>query len=182
MARSPSPLLPLEAGAPLELDFSAPAGDDFDALSRDVTPVRSMEARDLAKLIDIDRRITGRDRTGYFRQKLDEALHQSGVRVSLVAESEGYVAGFIMARVDFGDYGHVEPEAVIDTIGVDPNYARKGIGRALVSQLVANLAGLRVERIRTHVAWNDLALIGFLARAGFAPSQRLVLRRRVAAA
>jgi ribosomal protein S18 acetylase RimI-like enzyme len=181
MAGTSSPLLPRQAEAPHELDFSSVTSDDFEALSRDKVPVRSMEERDLAMIIDIDRRITGTPRAAYFRQKLDEALHESDVRVSLVAESDGYVAGFIMARVDFGDYGRIEPEAVIDTIGVDPESARKGIGRALLSQLVANLSALRVERVRTHVAWNDLALLGFLDSAGFRPAQRLVLSRRLGA-
>lgn len=181
MARSVLPLLPVQAEAPRELDFSSETSDDFEALARDRIPVRSMEERDLAKLIDIDRRLTGRDRSAYFRQKMDEALRQSGVRVSLVAESDGHVAGYILARVDFGDYGRMEPEAVIDTIGVDPECARRGSGRDLLSQLVANLSGLRVERVRTNVAWNDLALLGFLGAAGFAPAQRLVVRRRIAA-
>lgn len=180
MARTPSRLVPTLAGAPAELDFSHEMSDDFDALSRDKVPVRSMEERDLRRLVEIDRRITGRDRSAYFRQKMDEAVRQSGVRISLVAESEGFVSGYIMARVDHGDYGHMAPEAVIDTIGVDPELAGKGIGKALISQLVANLAALRVDRVRTHVSWNEFGLSGFLAGAGFTPAQRLVLRRRLA--
>lgn len=171
----------MQAGAPQELDFSSEESDDFEALSRDKVPVRSMKESDLAKIIEIDKRITGRDRSAYFRQKLDEALRQSGVRVSLVAESDGFVSGYIMARVDAGDYGHIEPEAVIDTIGVDPNVARSGIGRALVSQLLANLQALRVDRVRTLVEWDDRVMLGFLNGAGFAPAQRLVLRRAIPA-
>jgi ribosomal protein S18 acetylase RimI-like enzyme len=179
MARTSGRIVPTEAGAPAELDFSAETSDDFEALSRDKFPVRSMEERDLERLADIDKRITGRDRSAYFRQKMDEALRHAGVRISLVAESDGYVSGYIMARVDYGDYGHMAPEAVIDTIGVDPETAGKGIGRALLSQLVANLSALRVERVRTQVAWDEFGLSRFLASAGFAPAQRLVLRRRI---
>ena len=51
-----------------------------------------------------------------------------------------------MARVDLGEFGRVETTAVIDTIGVDPDYQNKGVGRALVSQLLTNLGTLRVER------------------------------------
>jgi len=101
------------------------------------------------------------------------------VRVSLVAELDGQVAGVIMARVDFGEFGHTEPEAVIDTIGVDPGYGHMGVAQALVSQLMANLAALRVERVRTEVDWNHFALLGFLERLGFRPHRRLALRRVV---
>lgn len=163
-----------------ELDFSDPLADDFEALSRDRVPVRSLTADDLGALIAIDRRITGRDRAAYYRRKVEEALEESGIRVSLVAEIEGRVAGFIMARVDFGEFGHTEPEAVIDTIGVDPLHAQKAIGSALMSQLLANLSTLRVERVRTEVEWNHFGLLGFLDRCGFRPSARLSFARPLA--
>jgi ribosomal protein S18 acetylase RimI-like enzyme len=163
-----------------ELDFSDPSGDRPEALSRDRVPVRSLAAGDLSSLARIDRRITGRDRTAYFERKVAEALGESGIRVSLVAEVDGWAAGYVMARVDFGEFGRVEPTAVIDTIGVDPGYGHQGVGHALMSQLVANLAMLRIERIRTEVGWDDFALIGFLRTCGFKPSQRIAFSRAVA--
>lgn len=156
-----------------EVDFSDPSGDDFEALSRDIVPVRSMEERDLPAIIGIDRKITGRDRSSYYKRKLAEALNESGVRVSLVAEVDGQFAGFVMARVDFGEYGRTVPAAVIDTIGVNPAFSHRNVGRALLSQLLSNLASLRVERVYTQLDWDNFALLGFLKRLGFNPSQRL---------
>ena len=52
---------------------------------------------------------------------------------------EGQFAGFLMARVDFGEFGRTEPTAVLDTIGVDPDYTRQHVGRALLEQLLLNL-------------------------------------------
>ncbi len=162
-----------------ETDYSDPSGDDALSLARDRIPVRSMAAADLPALIRIDRKLTGRDRTQYFERKLAEALEESGVRVSLVAELDGLPAGFVMARVDYGEFGQAEPEAVIDTIGVDPGHLHERVAEALMSQLLANLAGLRVERVRTQVAWNAYDLLGFLEYCGFRPSQRLSLSRKV---
>jgi ribosomal protein S18 acetylase RimI-like enzyme len=85
-----------------------------------------------------------------------------------------------MARADLGDFGRTEPVAVVDTIGVDAGYSRRGIGHALLSQLFANLGALRIEQVETTVAPHDLALLGFLYSAGFAPSQRLSFMRRFA--
>jgi len=95
------------------------------------------------------------------------------VRVSLVAELDNVPVGFIMARVDLGEFGRVEPAAVMDAIGVDPDYRRRGVGRALLSQLLVNLTTLRVEKIFTEVDWTDGGLISFLAHCGFQPSPRL---------
>lgn len=168
---------PGPGGETAELDFSSPVSDDFEALSRDGIPVRSMNAGDLDGLVTIDRKATGLDRTAYYRRKLREAMHESGIRISLVAERDGQLAGFIMARVDFGEFGHTGPEAVMDTIGVDPGYRRGGMGRALMSQLIANLSILRVEHVRTEISWNDVGLIRYLDDLGFAPAQRVALVR-----
>ncbi|MHB1121200.1 MAG: GNAT family N-acetyltransferase [Ramlibacter sp.] len=64
-------------------------------------------------------------------------MSDASVRLSLVARVDGIAAGFITARADFGDAGRVEPVAVLDTIGVDPEYVRRGVGHALLSQLFA---------------------------------------------
>jgi len=156
-----------------EINYGRTAGPDFGPLARDRFPVRSMLESDLRALTAIDRRITGRDRSVYFRRKLAEALHDSDVRVSLVAEQDGVPVGFFMARVDFGEFGRLEPTAVMDTIGVDPDYRDQGVGRALLSQLLINLMTLRVEQIRTEIDWHDRELLGFLDHCGFHAAQQL---------
>jgi len=177
MAKRSELTIPARVGERQEIDYGAPATADFGPLARDRIPVRSMQASDLNALIAIDRRITGRDRKRYFERKLDEALHESDVRVSLVAELDDTPVGFIMARVDFGEFGHMEPAAIMDTIGVDPDYRDRGVGRALLSQLLVNLMTLRVEKIRTELDWTDRELLGFLDRCGFKPSPRLCFDR-----
>ncbi len=171
--------IPVAADEPAERDYSSPDGDDFDALSRDLIPVRSMAAGDIDALIAIDRRATGLDRAAYYRRKQREAMQESGVRISLVAELDDHLVGFIMARVDYGEFGHTSPEAVMDTIGVDPGYRDRGVGQALMSQLIANLATLRVDHIRTELDWNDVGLINYLDETGFVPAQRVVLKRNL---
>ena len=123
--------IPQHVGEAAEINYSGEAAPDYGPLARDRIPVRSMAEGDLRALVAIDRRITGRDRAAYFQRKLADALTESDVRVSLVAELDGGPVGFIMARVDLGEFGRVETTAVIDTIGVDPDYRNKGVGRAL---------------------------------------------------
>src|SRR5919201_4275308 len=138
-----------------------------------------MGERDVAAIVRLDRRIMGRDRGPYYRRKAAEALRHSGVRVSLVAEVDGAFAGFLMARVDFGDFGRTEPTAVLDTVGVDPDFARRHVGRALLEQLLLNLRSLRVERVVTEAEWDHLDLLGFLSRTGFEHSQRLAFVKAI---
>lgn len=158
----------------------APAGADFVPLARDVVDIRAMESTDVDDVVRIDRAITGHERYRYIGRKLAEAMLDSAVRVSLTARVDSAIVGFVMARVDLGDFGRTEPVAVLDTIGVHPDYAHRRIGHALLSQLFANLAALCVERVETVVAPRDLALLGFLYDVGFAPSQRIAFSRPVA--
>lgn len=171
--------IPIPADQETEIDHSSPLGDDFEALSRDKIPIRSMEARDLDGLIAIDQKITHQDRREYYERKLAETLNESAIRVSLVAENSGNPVGFIMARVDFGEFGRTEPEAVIDTIGVEPLFSHMEIGSAMMSQLMSNLAALNIDRVRTEVHWKQLSLLSFLEGCGFSPSQRLAWQRKL---
>jgi ribosomal protein S18 acetylase RimI-like enzyme len=168
----------------LELATDAMNEGEFDGadLSRDRVPMRILTAGDQESIVRIDRHITGTDRTAYYQRTVAQALNESGIRVSLVAEKDDPVKdkladirGFIMARVDNGGFGQTSSEAVIDTIGVDPAYRDQNIGQALVSQLITNLKGLHVESVRTEVPWDNFNLSGFLQQCGFRPAQRLAL-------
>jgi GNAT superfamily N-acetyltransferase len=148
--------------------------------ARDRHEVRTLEERDLDAIVRIDRHLLGRERPAYLKERVKEALGESAVRVSLVARCEDSLAGYAMARMDFGDFGRAEPVAVLDTLGVDPGFAGRGVGSALLSQLAVNLAALGIERIETTVAPDDFALLGFLYRAGFARAERLPFVMRLA--
>ncbi len=159
----------------VESDYSDPGGDDFDALSRDKVMIRSLTQQDLDSVVRIDQKITGRNHRDFFQRKFQEVLFESGVRISLVAEMDGMVVGFMMARVDFGEFGRTASEAVIDMLGVAKAFRSQQVGHALLSQLLANLASLQVESVRSEVEWNNFGLLGFLESCGFVPSQRLAL-------
>ena len=165
-----------EQAAP-EIDFGRHDANDFERAGRGGAEVRSMAAADLDGIVAVDRRLSRRDRRDYLRGRLEEALDDSALRVSLAAVRGGVLAGFLMARADHGDFGRTEPVAVLDTIGVDPAQTRQGVARALLTQLFANLAALRIERVETLVTPADGALAAFLHATGFAPSQQLAFVR-----
>lgn len=161
-------------------DWSAPHANDFEQLARDVADVRLLTAKDLEDVVRIDRNVSGRDRRDFVQHSLDEALRETGVRISLAARIDGIMAGYVMARADLGDFGRTEPVAVIDTIGVAPEYAHRGVGHALLQQLFLNLDALRIERVETVVEARALELLEFFYGAGFAPAQRLAFVKPLA--
>jgi len=141
--------------------------------------VRPLKGIDIAAIDKIDTRLTGLDRSAYYASKFREMLDDSGARVSMVAEKEGGITGFIMARIDYGEFGQVEKAAVIDTIGVNPEFAGSGVGHALISQLILTLSSLQIESVRTKVEHENSGLRNFLSKRGFIPSQRLILTKEI---
>jgi ribosomal protein S18 acetylase RimI-like enzyme len=149
--------------------------DEVGLLETDAILVRLMRADDLNTIVAIDSAASGRRRPRYFEVMLHRAISQSGVQISLVAEVDGRVAGFVIGSLYYGEYGVVEPSASIDAISVDPASRGKKIGRALMRQLRLNLAALGIATLRTEVSWDHFGLLAFLKSQGFRPSRRLCL-------
>ena len=146
-------------------------------LETDAVLVRTMQEDDLEAVVSIDAGATGRRRPGYFKPILERALKQSSLQISLVAEIDRSVVGFLVGSLYYGEYGVAEPSASIDAIGVAPNYRGRHVGRALMRQLRLNLGALRISTLRTEVAWDDFELLAFFRKEGFAPAGRLCLER-----
>ena len=144
-------------------------------LETDAVLVRTMRPDDLNTVVAIDAASSGRRRPRYFELMLERALKQAALQVSLIAELEGLVAGFLVASLYYGEFGVVEPAASIEAIGVDPRFRGRHVGGALMRQLRLNLSALRITTLRTEVAWDDLELLAFFKREGFSPAGRLCL-------
>ena len=147
----------------------------------DGVSVRLLTEGDLERLVRMDERLTGRNRRLWYERKLRRALQETDIRISLGVERDGTLVGALLGSLLYGEFGQPEPAAQIDTILVDEAFAGRGIGTALVDQLLRNLRALGIERVRTEVGWEEHDLSRFLARRGFAPLPRLVLEASVVA-
>lgn len=137
--------------------------------------LRNLTADDLSSLVRIDRQITGRSRQKWYEGKLARALRDSDVQISLGAERDGMLVGAMLGELHYGEFGQPEPVAVLDTVLVDRDYRGQGIASALFEQFAKNLKALRIEQLRTEVAWDDHELLAFFGKKGFTPIPRLVL-------
>jgi ribosomal protein S18 acetylase RimI-like enzyme len=137
--------------------------------------VRSLRAEDQDAVTAIDARNVGRRREEFFKLKLRQALADTGIGVSLAAELDGAVVGFLLARVYYGEFGLTERTAVMDVLGVHPDYRGRRVGAALIDQLRTNLLALGIRTLQTEVAWDNPELMAFFQHEGFRPAARLCL-------
>jgi ribosomal protein S18 acetylase RimI-like enzyme len=147
--------------------------DDYPA--RDIVLVRNLRADDAEALVAIDAAAVGRRRERFLALKVKQAFADSGIAVSLVAELDDHVVGFLLARVYYGEFGVVEPAAVLDVLGVHPDYRGRRVASALVDQLRTNLLGLGIPKLQTEVQWDSPELITFFQHEGFRLAPRLCL-------
>jgi ribosomal protein S18 acetylase RimI-like enzyme len=147
-------------------------------LEIDAVSVRELRPSDLEAVVKIDATRSGRSRGEYYQHKFQEA-REATPRISLAAEVDDHLVGFLLGRLYYGEFGLPEPTAVIDSIGVHPQYSGRKVGQALLAQLVGNMRSLGVESIRTEVEWKAHDLLRFLAKQGFNQAPRLCLELRL---
>lgn len=140
---------------------------------------RALQPEDLDAVIEIDRRITGRGRRGFFEKRLKAA--QSGtenfIAMATEDEADGALTGYAIARIQAGEFGDDNLMATLDIIGVDPTSQHSGLGSQLIDGVTQTMAKLGIKELQTQASWSDAAVIPFFAANGFTLTSRVVLER-----
>lgn len=140
--------------------------------------IRTLKMEDLDAIVKIDEKVLGENRKDYLERRL-ELMNNKSSRISLVAEVEGEVVGFILGDVSGWEFGVPETIGWMDTIGVDPAYQKKGVATALAHELIKNLKTVGVKTIYTLVSWNDWDLLQFFHAMGFTRGDMINLELKI---
>jgi predicted N-acetyltransferase YhbS len=140
--------------------------------------IRALRKEDLDAIVEIDERVLGENRRNYWERKL-ELMNNKASQISLVAELEGKVVGFILGDISGWEFGVPETIGWIDTIGVEPAYQKKGLATALARELILNLKSFGVKTIYTLVSWNDWDLLQFFHAMGFSRGDMINLELKI---
>lgn len=153
--------------------------------------IRVLDENDLDAVVEIDRRVMGKERRSFWKRKIAYA----GIypRPALVAVVEGKIVGFILGFVSGWEFGVPDTVGWIDTLGVDPAFQRRGIGRTLFNALIeifkksgrqesVETTEREVEGVNivyTLASWNDWDLLQFYHSMGFKKGEMVNLEIRV---
>ena len=127
--------------------------------------VRRMTSSDLDGIIVLISKITKGELSITYRDLV--ANYPGGpFDLSFIAEVNGRMVGFILARLEFVYIPFVEV-CLIDAVGVDPEYQGQQIGSTLVNKLIDRCHLEDIDTIRALVAQDDEPLRRFVEYLGF---------------
>jgi ribosomal protein S18 acetylase RimI-like enzyme len=155
--------------------------------------IRGLSDTDLDSVVEIDKKIFGKERREFWKRKV--LYSDIYPRPALVAEIDRKVVGFILGFVSGWEFGVPDSVGWIDTIGVDPEYQRKGIGKLLFTELIKVFKKSGIERmpqtkdgkpkiegvnvIYTLVSWDRWDLLQFFHAMGFNKGDMLNLEQKI---
>lgn len=141
---------------------------------------RLMVAEDFEAVVAIDTKVLGASRRDYYEMKFDKLiLSEDCLPTSLVAvDADGAVVGFVMGELYVGEYG-MQESATLDTIGVDPDFRQKGVGRKLLAEFFSHLKQMDVRKIITLIDPAQEELMHFFQANKFTPAKAVSLERKL---
>jgi len=139
--------------------------------------IRSIKIEDADDIGRIQTSITKAPVEIDFRQVIEEQA-QRDKDASFVAEIDGRVAGFMISYIVYGGFG-LEKSAWIATLGVDPKFMGRGIGKKLAEEILAAYRGMGINDIYTSVRWDSVDLLSFFKTLGFDRSNFINLRKEL---
>jgi GNAT superfamily N-acetyltransferase len=156
--------------------------------------IRALSENDLDAVVRIDEKVLGRERRDFWKRKI--AYSDIYPRPAMVAEVDGKVVGFILGYVSGWEFGVPDFVGWIDTLGVDPDFQRKGIGKLLFQALIEVFKNSGTEEmpqakgeektkiegvniVYTLVSWDRMDLLQFYHAMGFKKGNVLNLEFKI---
>ena len=136
-------------------------------MSAEAIQVRSLTELDLDGIVRIGEKMRNRYEPDLWEGRVTYYLRRAP-EGSLVAEVDGEVAGFMLGDVRSGEFGIEEQCGWVEVMGVDPDFAGRGVGRALAEEMLKRYQARGVSKVRTMVDSSMPGVEAFFTRLGFA--------------
>jgi ribosomal protein S18 acetylase RimI-like enzyme len=139
--------------------------------------VRSIKIEDADDIGRIQASITKSPAKIDFRQIIEEQV-QGDKDASFVAEVDNRIVGFMISYIVYGGFG-LEKSAWIATLGVDPQFMGRGIGKRLAEEILGVCRDRGIKYVFTSVRWDSVDLLSFFKTLDFDRSNFINLRKEL---
>ena len=135
--------------------------------------IQPLSLDNIKDIVRIEKRIEGKlglineERMEYLKEATRYNIERSDPMMSLGAELDENIVGFIIGEIRIWEFGIAEKTGWIRILGVDPDFQRRGIGRKLGEALLEHFKRRGIKRIRTMAEWYTGDLISFFKSLGF---------------
>ncbi len=135
--------------------------------------IRPLSLDNIKDIVRIEKRIEGKlgiineERMEYLKEATRYNIERSDPMMSLGAELDENIVGFIIGEIRIWEFGIAEKTGWIRILGVDPDFQRRGIGRKLGEALLEHFERRGIKRVRTMAEWYTGDLISFFKSLGF---------------
>ena len=138
--------------------------------------VREITSDDAESIQDIRMSISEDDGEVNFKKLVEQQLDGGYGRLSLVAEIEGKVVGYMISTTLYAGFG-VKKSAWIMAIGVHPDYMGQGIGMELANKICEICKTKGVKEMYSSVLWDSTDVLSFFKKLGFERSDFINLKK-----
>lgn len=135
--------------------------------------IRPLTLENIKDIVRIEERIEGRlgiineERMEYLKEATRYNIERSDPMMSLGAELDEKIVGFIIGEIRIWEFGIGEKTGWIRILGVDPDLQGRGIGKKLGESLLEHFKRRGIKRVRTMADWYTGDLISYFKSLGF---------------
>lgn len=146
---------------------------------RETISVRPLERSDLDAVRAIDEKLSGQSRPAFWRARLEVAALRPPW-MSLAAEMDGRLVGFLFGWVGELEFGITRPTGWVDLVGVAPPYRGRGVARALLERFEDSGRQLRaIEGVATLIDLHQDDIREFFVQMGFRQGPMIHMERPI---
>ena len=140
---------------------------------------RNLCAKDIDRIVAIDRAHTGHARWRFFEKRFAAAESNPADFVHIGVMRGGSLRGYIMAHLQRGEFGRENAVGVLDAVGVELESQERGVGQSLIEEMIKTMQRSGVRLMHSQSNWTNHDLLRFLEASAFNLSPRVILERSV---
>ncbi len=139
--------------------------------------IRQLLPSDINAVIDIDKKLAGKQNEGFWESKLANYLSREP-GACFAALDRDRVIGFVLGDIRGWDYA-VPFSGWLEVMGVDPEYRGHQVGKLLIDALFEFFKFKEVKTVHTMVNWNEGELVDYFRAHGFERGEYINLTKKL---